>query len=188
MALVGGRRVELTRTDSSPCTVPDNPIARLMYYLEQVDSLLNIGFKNRIKDYSSYYLLDEEEKTAVVVASLLFSLDELMKHNVIIIAPELCREYSNEFYRLSDSRVNVIVDSDFMIGEKRVQVHKFMAIKEMWAMKNYINPIKTILNEQNKPKQSRPPQPRPTQSRPVTYTNHNSNDDYEADTDCCLLI
>lgn len=176
MAVVGGRRIELKQSASCSGSVPNDPISKLMYYLATVDYLLNAGIPRRLKDYPHYFLLNHEEIKSVVTLSLLFSLEELIKHNIIIIAPELCPTHQNTYYELSDKRVNVVVDRNIVLGERHIQVHKFMAIKNEWGINFYINPLRELLVVQ------------PAQ-KPITYSNQNYNNNNTADFGgCCLLI
>ena len=48
-------------------TVPNNPIARCMYYLNCVDTVLDIDEFGFLTDYAKYYLLDNSDKAKLLL-------------------------------------------------------------------------------------------------------------------------
>lgn len=147
MALIGGRQIGISESDTITVQIPDNPIAHLMYYLETIDNLINAGFPSRIKNYLRYYDLTVDEQAAIIVLSAAFSIDKFIDNHIIVIAPELTKGSSNAFYEISDTRVNVFVDRQCVIGDKKVTVLKIMAIKEKWAIDHFFNPMKFFMSQ-----------------------------------------
>ena len=52
-------KVEL---DTVEVYIPDNDLARLMYYLDCVFTVIKYDEEKRLTDYKNYYLLTKEEK------------------------------------------------------------------------------------------------------------------------------
>ena len=59
-------------------SVPNNSIAKLMYYLNCLNSCLGDHIPDELADFQNYYLADEETKELVLVTASLFSPDEVV--------------------------------------------------------------------------------------------------------------
>lgn len=85
-AILGFQRqnieVEVTGTT---VTVPDNNIARLMYYLHCVNSCIP-GFEipERLRRYQNYYLLSDDDRANVVAHALLLK-PEILNNEVFFL-------------------------------------------------------------------------------------------------------
>lgn len=127
-------------------TVPNNPCARLMYYLNTINGLVNLtdacpDLKRYVYNkYKNDYFLNRDEKLK------LFALcdtikPELLNNKLIFNIPELCGDNSNEYYKITDSRARMLATEDFVIMGKRVQVLEIMTYKDIWLKRNYYNPL-----------------------------------------------
>jgi len=79
MAAFVGERVGI-RDISRSVSVPQNPKAKLMYYLNCVATVIQLDDHalSRLRNYQSYYLLSDEETDALLALVILFSPDELI--------------------------------------------------------------------------------------------------------------
>ena len=132
--------------------VPQNPYAKLMYYLSCVDTLIQYNFNQRLINYEQYYNLTEKEKQSIKFLAYLLTPNILLKYNIIINKPELCENCSNEFYEITDTRLGFHTNSIISIGGIDVKVRKIMAFKGNWIETNYYRPLTEIHNieQQNK--------------------------------------
>ena len=135
-------RVEAIGT---PTTIPDSDVARLMYYLSCVNTVISYDEINKFSDYRNYNSLNLEEK------EILLKLVELLKPEIFIKAGIFIKEdklipnnYNNEFYKITDQRIGIHISQEIMIGGKFIRVLKIMACNDTWLNKYYYEPIKSI--------------------------------------------
>ena len=149
MASLSYRHLGIKRTGYI-CEVPENPYARLMYYLNCVDTLIKYYFNKRLTNYQEYYSLTDKEKEALKILCILLNPKLLMENKVIIIAPELCINSSNEFYEITNTNLGFHANEFITIGGVEVKVRKIMAIKEQWIENNFFKPLEDIKNYEKK--------------------------------------
>ena len=79
MAAFIGERVGI-RDITRQVSVPQNPKAILMYYLNCVATVIQLDDPalSRLKNYQNYYLLSEEETDALLALVILLSPDKLI--------------------------------------------------------------------------------------------------------------
>ena len=143
MATLIGERVGIKKTGST-VTVPENPTAKLMYYLNCVAHLIQLNNPNlsRLRNFKSYYLLTDEEIDALLTLVLLFSPDELI--GKIIFHSEDCGGSSNQFFELSSVTHMLAVSDSVLIGGERKRVANIMFFKRCWLQDNYISPLRSF--------------------------------------------
>ena len=170
-AVLGRTEIHLKKTGSST-TVPDNPIAKLMYYFDCVSSCVeadNDSNIRRLRDYTNYHRLSNEEKGQLLILCLALSPDNLIG---AIFFPAKDEEdfdgCSNEFYELSTVSTKLVVAESLLIGGQQKQVRKIMMFKKSWIEKNYINPLLSFQRSQ------RPSLPSPPPRRPPSRRNDSS--------------
>ncbi|CAF3646570.1 unnamed protein product [Rotaria socialis] len=173
MAVVIGRKQVGVERTTVRVTVPNNPTARLMYYLECVCHVISCGQDEdirRFSDYANWERLSDKEKKFLLMIFYIFSPDVFF-HN-----EELCVEFSNEFYMINQIHHRFLAAKSIIIGGRTHQVNKIMAYQMSWMRKNCLEPMQQL----TAPSQ-RQPQPRrqitaPHRSHPVTNS------------DCCCII
>ncbi len=171
-------------------TVPDNPKAKLMYYLDCVAVVIDLNNPsvNRLKNYQNYHSLDDAETDALLALVILFSPDELL--NKVFFHNEDCGGLTNQFYELSAVSNMLAVADNIVIGGERKRVAKIMFFQMFWMEKNYFTPIRSFRGRLERMARGLPgsaPSPPRAQPPPVIiYTTpppqrHN-------DASCCNIL
>jgi flagellar motility protein MotE (MotC chaperone) len=75
---------------------------------------------------------------------------EVLLNKCIFQDDNLCGDSSNEFFELEEVRNNLLVAGSIMIGGQQKRVSKIMAFKMSWLQQNWIDPIKTLLEKQER--------------------------------------
>lgn len=141
--MIGVRQRELGIKDiGRSVTVPDHPMAKLMYYLQSVDVLTDFGIPDHITSYNYYYNLSFDEENAVLGLAILLSPDLFVEKGIMINEPRLCFDSLNKFYEISDTRSAIAATQEFIIAGKTVHTLKIMAFEMPWVQNYYIDPIK----------------------------------------------
>ena len=68
--------------------VPENKIAKLMYYLDCVTGVIQFDRNNKLLEYQDYYLLSEEEEEMVVTLAILFDPKIFIDKKLFLVGPE----------------------------------------------------------------------------------------------------
>ena len=128
--------------------VPDNNIAKLMYYLDVVTKVIQHDENNRLTDYENYYQLNDKEREAVYKLALAMNPNLFIESGIFVVNPDLVPEGNiNDFLKITDERVGIHVNEEIIIGGKSVKVLKIMVCKKIWIDKYYNIPIAEITNE-----------------------------------------
>ena len=143
MAALIGERVGIKETGVN-VTVPASPTAKLMYYLDCVAIVIQLDSPNlnRLRNYRSYYLLNDTEIDALLALVLLFSPDELI--GKVFFPSEDCGGSSNQFFELSSVTHMLAVTDNVLIGGERKRVANIMLFKRSWLENNYISPLRSF--------------------------------------------
>ena len=147
---MGRTEIGIRRTGQT-VTIPDNPKAKLMYYLNCVlccvdDS--NDSDLRRLRDYKNYQRLTDEEEAKVLVLCLALSPDKLIG-TVFILNEDL--DCSNEFFELSAVSTNLLVSESLLIGGQQKRVQKIMMFKKRWIESYYLNPLQSYQGQRQRP-------------------------------------
>ena len=125
-------------------TVPNNDIAKLMYYLSCVSSVIQYD-DNTFTDYQNYYKLTVEEYAAVLALASILNPQLFIEANIFIVNPNLLFDSSgNQFYKITDETIGVHVNQEIMIGGRAVKVLNVMACNNNWLLEYYYTPINAI--------------------------------------------
>ena len=178
MAAFVGERVRI-RDTSVNVSVPQNPKAKLMYYLNCVATVIQLDDPalSRLRNYQNYYLLSDQETDALLALVILLSPDELI--GKVFFPSEDCGGGSNQFYELSAVSHMLAVADNVVIGGERKRVGKVMFFQRSWMENNYFSPIRSFqdrLQRMARGLPGRAPTPRraPPPSRPRATTTSSS--------------
>ena len=143
MAALIGERVGIKDTTYT-VTVPVNPKAKLMYYLDCVATVIQLDNPNlsRLRNYRCYHLLNDAEIDALLVLILLLSPDELI--GKVFFPSEDCGGRTNQFFELSSATHMLAVSDNVLIGGERKRVANIMFFKRCWLQDNYISPLRSF--------------------------------------------
>ena len=132
-------------------TVPDNPIAKLMYYLDCalccVDDS-NDSDLRRLRNYKNYSSLTYYEEDKVFILCLALSPDKLIG---TIFIPNEEMGKSNQFLELSAVSTNLLVSQSLLVGGQRKSVQKIMMFKKRWIENYYLNPLQSCQRQRQRP-------------------------------------
>ena len=140
--------LNLNSFDLSPSgrsvSVPNNSIAKLMYYLDCMCSLIEYDESNlnRLRDYKNYDDLSNIELRLLYVTCVTLDPDDF-KGKIIFEDRDgdLCGSSLNRMYDLGEiQRRLVVVRSVVLAGQTR-RVKKIMAYRPRWLQLYYIQPI-----------------------------------------------
>lgn len=125
-------------------TIPDNYIAKLMYYLHCVSEVIQYD-DITFTDYQNYHLLTVDELVGVYTLSMLLNPQLFIDAKIFIVDPELLFDNSgNQFYKITDETIGVHVNEEIMIGGKTIKVLNVMACNQNWLLKYYYTPLNAI--------------------------------------------
>ena len=144
MAALVSERVGIKKTGVTT-SVPPNSKAKLMYYLDCVATLIELNNPNlrRLRDYQTYYLLNDAETDALLALVRVLSPDKLV--GKVMFQREDCGGSRNEFYELSAVSHMLAVTDNIVIGGGRKRVAKIMFFQKAWMKDNYSTPIRSFL-------------------------------------------
>ena len=88
--------------------VPDNDLAKLMFYLYCVLEVIQYDENTKLTDYKNYYRLTEQEEKSVYALAALFQPKIFIDAGVFIPDERLVPpNVSNEFYKITDDRIGI---------------------------------------------------------------------------------
>ena len=145
-------------------TIPNDDVAKLMYYLSCVDTVINYNEIDRLTDYENYDLLSVDGMAELFKLVLLFNPKIFIDAGIFILDPVLVPDDSdNEFYQITDERIGIHVNSEIVIGGRTVKVLKVMACNLDWLNTFYFEPWKNIFEAAEREKEEYLPPPPPPQ-------------------------
>ena len=127
--------------------IPDNKLAKLMYYLQCVFTVIESDAETRYTNYNNYYLLSKLEEQTVLGLVSTFNPTLMIELNLFKIEPDFVPiGKENEFYDISDEKFEGKIKSEVTIAEAPRKVLKVMACKQSWINKYYEEPLKEFEN------------------------------------------
>ena len=139
----GYNDVEVKKTGST-VNIPNNPKAKLMYYLDCMCSALDLNETSRnlqrLRNYNSYASLSASETSELVVLCRLLN-PRLLNDKCIFHSDEACEDSSNQFFEINAKRTTFAAVQSVMIGSVRANVSKIMCYKMNWLKEYYAEPI-----------------------------------------------
>ena len=149
MALVAGRTQIAVKKTGTPCTVPENPKAKLMYYFNCVCNCVEPGNDStfrHLRDYKNYWSLSNEEEAQLLILCLALSPDKLLG---LIFFPAEDIDRDNQFYEVSAVSTKLVVAESLLIGGQQKKVQSIMMFKKRWIENSYIDPLKSYESGSN---------------------------------------
>lgn len=126
--------------------VSNNDIARLMYYLSCVCSVIQMNIPEKFTNYKEYYDLTWEEENTVINLALICNPKILTENSIFLIDDDFLKmsNTSNRFYQITDEKFGVHINEDIVIGGKITKVLKIMVCKKTWLVNYYLNPLENL--------------------------------------------
>jgi hypothetical protein len=136
---------EIERTGVT-ASVPNNDVARLMYYMKCVCTAIDCNQDPEIQRFTNYHnwsYLSFDERKALVVGCYTFSPD-ILENKVFFHSNVLCVDSLNEFYTVSQVRHQILAAESIIIAGRARQVNKIMTYKMEWMREYYFEPIQRL--------------------------------------------
>lgn len=137
----GGRSIKFEDV-TTKAEVPNNDMAKLMYYLNCVNCLIDFDIPSKLRNYEKYRYLSYEEENEILCLAIILSPDEFVKRKVMVPVSKLDGGLSNRFFKITDTKLAFHVTSEFFIGGRQVHTLEIMFFEIDWLERNYSDPIK----------------------------------------------
>jgi hypothetical protein len=114
--------------------VPDDPLARLQYYLSVVKSCIP-GLSNLptyLTNYANYRNLTREQKLLILVLADQLDLQTMVQAHIFIpdFDRDICVNSGNGFFKITDRQVAAIATSSAMMAGQQVAITTIMLFTE----------------------------------------------------------
>ena len=149
--------------------IPPNDLARLMYYLNCVNSVLNFPNLTPYTDYHNYYLYNHEINNIIYYAKL-FNPNQMTSIRAFVLDENI--SISNRFFEITDEVYCIHANEKFVIGGSVVKISKVMVYKSDWAAFFYFLPLQRLTN--------------PALIYSQNYNNFSNYNNYNSAVDDCL--
>ncbi|KAL3863095.1 hypothetical protein ACJMK2_004871 [Sinanodonta woodiana] len=152
-------RTELgVRDIGQSADVPNDPRAKLMYYLSCMTTVLDLNDHPNLYRLTNYnaYSLSEDDTARLIILCLLLS-PEILLNKCIFQDDEMCGDSENKFYEISAVSNQLLLTNSILIGGQQRAVHKIMTFKMSWLEQHWSEPIKALLREPKAPSIQRDP-------------------------------
>jgi|SRR5579859_4027371 len=133
-------------------TVPNNDLARIMYYLNCVTKAVDMDIlPDDCIEYQNYRYLSSNRIDLVIKFAQILSPGELI--NKLIFRDDegdiIKRGDSNEFASITVACNIIHVQQSVVIGGKVQNVTKVMFFKSEWLTRNYYDPLRRLQNRKD---------------------------------------
>lgn len=138
--------------NSTNVIVPNNDIARLMYYLDCVCSTIEYNDNDirRFRNYNHWSSLSTEDIRLLLM--LCHTLNPTVFNNKVFFQSDaLCGNSSNRFLKINEVRTQLLAVESIAIAGRRCRVNQIMVYKMIWMQNNYINPMRNVVQRLNNP-------------------------------------
>ncbi|CAF1211820.1 unnamed protein product [Didymodactylos carnosus] len=140
------------RATGTTVNIPDDDIARCMYYLSCVCNVIKCD-EDEIKrycDYRNYWRLSDEEDRLVFVLCARLE-PELFDDKCMFQSDAMCGNSANEFYEIGQVRNRVLAVQSIVIAGRTREVNKIMTYKRSWMQKYYYEPMLRLARRFSQP-------------------------------------
>ena len=179
--------------------VPDNDVARLMYYLNCVCTAINCEQDSIIRRFTAYefwvYLSADDQRALLNLCCELSP--DVFEGKVFFCNELLSGDSLNDFLEISQVRQQIVAANSIVIAGRTCEVNKIMIYKMRWMRQNYTEPIQSLrarLDAVNRrainytapstPPPSRAPRPRSDSASLSTPLLHRSHDRGDRSSSC----
>ena len=145
-ASLGYNKIRI-KDSSVKATIPNNDVARLMYYLKSVSTVLKYNGFAKYTNYNNYNNLSNREVNEVIQLATIFNPVILMKAKVFIPKEDL--DMDNRFFEITDESLNIHAIRQIVIGGITTKVLKIMVFKFNWLNNNYFFPLKRLTQKRD---------------------------------------
>jgi hypothetical protein len=194
MAFFGGHNLSVHET-SSPATVPDNPIAKLMFYLNCINSITNLNLSRRLTNYANWRSVSQQDLAEIFAACVVLDPKTLADKGILMWDREgrICRPGENRFFSITDREVRGFIDPEVIIGGQRTTITQIMAFGEVWIRSNYLLPLAFLLEQAGITEETlrRPgytAAPQTYTPRPPASPSRSGYRSMEPQPNCCCLL
>ena len=135
-------------------TVPNDPIAKLMYYFDCICICVESDDDytiRRLRGYQNYQRLNSDERAQLIALCLALNPDKLK--GAIFHPSNDCGSFSNRFVELSAVKTNIIVTDSLLIGGQQKKIQKIMFFEKRWLESSYYDPLEQLQRGRNPPRQ-----------------------------------
>ncbi|CAF1067791.1 unnamed protein product [Adineta steineri] len=138
------------RETGTTTSVPNNDIARCMYYLKCVCSVIDCNDANilRYTNYNNYWILSDSEDEIVYKLCLTLSPDEF-EDKVFFESDAMCGSSGNNFFEISQVQNRLGVVGSILIAGRTRRVTSIMTYKMSWMRTNYFGPMSRLADRFN---------------------------------------
>ena len=124
-----------------PVTVPNDPLARIMYYLNCIQSITTLDF-GVLSDYKNYTYITSYQKDLILEAAKILNPVLLVKLNLFLVFNS---QETNEFWKINDQRlIHCNINRTLSIGQFTGNVTQIMSAPQSWFDRNYYQPLNDL--------------------------------------------
>ena len=128
--------------------VPNDNIAKLMYYLNCISTVIDYDEPNILTDFKHYTRLGKQERQIVYELATLLNPQLFIDKGIFIVNKDLLPDcLPNKFVKITDETIGIHANREIMIGGKIRKVLNIMICEPSWLFNFYHNPIKLIEEE-----------------------------------------
>lgn len=149
------QQTSVQQQSSDKPNVPEDPRAKVMYYLRTVDSMINYGFPDYLKQYDRYQQIGFDDVQKLISFAQIFSIEVLTQLKVFMPVDDYAMNSDNQFYDIRDTRINFVGNQDIFIGGRNVRIVEVMCFKRLWAVRNFYTPVQ-MLRQMQRPSANPP--------------------------------
>ena len=123
--------------------VPNNDVAKLMYYFSCVCSAIECDMTpqmRRFANYNNYMHMSINEVRQLIALCYMFSPD-VFNDKVFFQSDALCGNSPNNFYEISQVSNNLLAVSSIIIAGQSRRVKQIMTYKMSWMRNYYLEPM-----------------------------------------------
>lgn len=125
--------------------IPNDNIAKLMYYLSCVSTVIDYNEPNILTDFKNYARLDNKGRQIVYELATLLNPQLFIDKGIFIVNADLLPDHlPNKFVTMTDETIGIHANKEIIIGGKTRKVLNIMICEPSWLFNFYHNPIKKI--------------------------------------------